>query len=113
MRPAVATVIKREFFLGLDLGQRRDHTAIAIIEPTDILTPERNPVTWEPVTSTRTSVRFLQRMPLHTPYTTIAEHVTASAANWPRWVNALSLSTQPVSACPSSMPSKSSMRPGV
>jgi len=75
MRPAVATVTKREFFLGLDLGQRRDRTAIAVIERADIMAPERNPVTWAPVVSTRASVRFLQRMPLHTPYTTISDHV--------------------------------------
>jgi hypothetical protein len=66
---------KREFFLGLDLGQRRDRTAIAVIERAEILAPHRDPITWAPITSLQTAVRFLQRMPLHTPYTAISEHV--------------------------------------
>src|SRR5215204_5048780 len=66
---------KREFFLGLDLGQRRDRTAIAVIERAEILALHRDPITCAPITSLQTAVRFLQRMPLHTPYTAISEHV--------------------------------------
>ncbi len=75
MRPASPTVTSREFFLGLDLGQRRDRTAIAIIERTEVMAPQRDPVTWAPLVAARVGVRYLQRMPLHTPYTAISEHV--------------------------------------
>ena len=37
----------REYFIGVDLGQVRDHTAIAVVERTDIRLPERDRVTWE------------------------------------------------------------------
>jgi hypothetical protein len=44
------------FYIGLDLGQRRDHTAIAVIQK---------------VVSQRLLVRHLERVPLGTPYTAV------------------------------------------
>ena len=35
-----------EYFIGLDLGQVRDHTAIAVLERTDVRLMERDRVTW-------------------------------------------------------------------
>jgi hypothetical protein len=73
IRPATA---KREYFLGLDLGQRRDRTAIAILERAEHVIAERDPVTWAPARVTTRDFRYRQRLPLHTPYTTVADHVT-------------------------------------
>ena len=67
MRPASPTVTSREFFLGLDLGQRRDRTAIAIIERTEVMAPERDPVTWAPLVAARVSLPYLQRCPCIRP----------------------------------------------
>jgi len=36
----------REYFIGVDLGQTRDHTAIAVVERTDIRLRERDWVMW-------------------------------------------------------------------
>lgn len=71
----MSRIAKQEFFIGLDLGQRRDRTAIAILERAEIVSAERDPVTWAPVNTTSTAVRFLRRLPLHTPYTAVANHV--------------------------------------
>lgn len=75
MLAANPAIHRREYFLGLDLGQRRDRTAIAILERADTTTGERDPVTWSIGRATTNHFRYLQRLPLHTPYTTIAEHV--------------------------------------
>jgi hypothetical protein len=50
------------FFVGVDLGQRRDHSAIALVE---------RPVLRE----TRFDVRGLERVPLGTPYPKVVERI--------------------------------------
>lgn len=73
-------VASREYFLGLDLGQRRDRTAVAIIERSHCVSATgRNPITWEPLRRIHHNVRFLQRLPLHTPYTAVSQHVAGMA----------------------------------
>ncbi len=63
------------YFLGIDLGQRRDHTAIAIVERRDermaFLTPQYAGV----------YVRHLERVPLGTPYPMVVERVRRILAN--------------------------------
>src|ERR1044071_5051909 len=46
------------FFVGVDLGQVRDPTAIAVLEASDVLL-----------------VRYLERIPLATPYAGVVEQV--------------------------------------
>lgn len=57
------------FYLGIDLGQRRDHTAIAVVERRDarlaFLAPQLGGV----------YVRHLERVPLGTPYPRVVERV--------------------------------------
>src|ERR1700733_11177591 len=48
------------FYLGLDLGQRHDPTAIAVVEGPDVI-----------------RVRHLERVPLGTPYPGVVERVRA------------------------------------
>lgn len=72
---SIPNVVVREYFIGVDLGQRRDRTAIAVIERADIASNQRNPVTYAPDLRTRRAVRHLERLPLDTPYTAIAERI--------------------------------------
>jgi hypothetical protein len=53
------------FYVGLDLGQRRDHSAIAVIERVE----RRQPC--GPSVFHRLLVRHLERVPLGTPYTAV------------------------------------------
>lgn len=77
--PVVANILAREYFIGVDLGQRRDRTAIAIIERAAIASIQRNPITYAPEQRTRQAVRHLERLPLDTPYTAIAERIARIA----------------------------------
>jgi hypothetical protein len=57
------------FYLGLDLGQKRDHSAVAIVERRDHCRA------WEPQTNYDLLVRHVERVPLGTPYPAIVEGV--------------------------------------
>ena len=72
-------MLRREFFIGVDLGQRRDRTAIVIIECAEIASNQRNAVTFAPDLRTRRAVRHIERLPLDTPYTVIAERIARLA----------------------------------
>ena len=65
----------REFFAGIDLGQRRDRTAIAIVERAEVISELPDPVTWQRARSMRHQVRHLERLPLGLPYTAVLEHI--------------------------------------
>lgn len=56
-------------FIGLDLGQKRDHSAIAVVERLD---PRPSSL---PVQKPEFRIRYLERIPLGTPYTNVAERV--------------------------------------
>jgi hypothetical protein len=58
-------------FSGLDLGQRNDHSALAIVDVVEITSPRRDPVTFAFGKSHRFDVRSVSRIPLGTPYTEI------------------------------------------
>jgi hypothetical protein len=60
-----------DFYVGLDLGQSNDYTALAVIQKVP---------TYDQVTGKHGShlhLRHLERFPLKTPYTAIADHVKA------------------------------------
>jgi len=63
------------FFVGVDLGQVHDPTAIAILERNLHWFTARDPVTWAPHKAARYTVRYLERVPLGTPYTEIGTRV--------------------------------------
>ena len=56
------------YFLGIDLGQRRDHSAIAILERHTRLTGERDPVSYRALDVTTLVLRHIERFPLNMPY---------------------------------------------
>ena len=64
-----------DYFIGLDLGQARDYTALAIVERRESVLNERDPVTWEWRRRTDYMVRWATRLPLGTPYLEVAENV--------------------------------------
>ena len=61
-------------YIGLDLGQAHDHTAIAVLERTEIPLG-RSPVTFEQIVETRYTFRHLERLPLGMDYPSIVQHV--------------------------------------
>lgn len=71
------------FFLGLDLGLRQDHSALAIIERAVLPTGDKNPVTWQHTTRVELRLRHISRWPLGTPYHQITNDLTARIAKQP------------------------------
>jgi hypothetical protein len=69
-----------EYFVGLDLGQVRDHTAIAVVERTDICSRERDRATWEFLRETRSYLRHLERVALGTSYPEVVRIVCGLVA---------------------------------
>lgn len=57
------------YYLGVDLGQRKDHTALAILQRWEASNGYDPPVT------RHLEVQYLERVPLGTPYTLIADRI--------------------------------------
>ena len=55
-------------YWGLDLGQSRDYTALAMVERAELFLDEVDPVTYERKMRRRFRVRYLRRVPLGTAY---------------------------------------------
>ncbi|MBI3208599.1 MAG: hypothetical protein HYZ37_06830 [Candidatus Solibacter usitatus] len=62
-------------FLGLDLGQRSDYSALSILEFHPHPSPQRHPATYEFLTNPKLHILSLTRFPLGTPYPKIAQAV--------------------------------------
>jgi hypothetical protein len=63
------------YYLGLDVGQKRDPAALVMVERSERLTGEVNKVTYERVREVRHVVRMAEAMPLGTPYPEVVERV--------------------------------------
>ena len=48
------------YFVGLDLGQSRDHSALAVVERADLVLDEIDHVTYDRLKERRYRVRFLE-----------------------------------------------------
>jgi len=57
------------YFLGLDLGQKRDHSAVAVVERID------HRRAFQGTAFQRLVVRYAERLPLGTPYPQVVERV--------------------------------------
>jgi hypothetical protein len=66
------------FFLGVDLGQARDFTAVAIVERAEVV-GEWDAAAYAYRKHTALRLRFLERMTLGTPYMEVAEKVAKFA----------------------------------
>lgn len=69
-------VAELNYFVGLDLGQRRDFTAIAILELESRFNGLRDALTFTHLTDTTLRLRWLERLPLGTSYPDVMNHVT-------------------------------------
>src|ERR1700719_1317706 len=67
--------MSRNYYVGLDLGQKGDYTAIAVVEEWEEAVGGVDRVTYEPKTTRRLDVRHLERVPLGTPYPEVVERV--------------------------------------
>ena len=65
------------FYLGIDVGQARDYSALAVVERRVTLTGVRDPITFLDHTAARIIVSHLERIPLHTSYADVVECVRA------------------------------------
>ena len=63
------------YFVGLDLGQSRDHSALAVVERADLVLDEIDHVTYARLMERRYRVRFLERVALGTPHPAVVERV--------------------------------------
>lgn len=64
------------YFIGVDLGQKHDYTAISILERAIIVEGERNPYNFERPTHTQYTIRYLERLPLEIPYPEIVDRIS-------------------------------------
>jgi len=74
--------IGSHFYVCVDLGQRNDRTAMAVLERWDEDTGEWNRVTWNRIKRRRFGVRWLEKMPLLTSYVDVVERVFQLARQW-------------------------------
>jgi hypothetical protein len=63
------------YFVGLDLGQSQDHSALAVVEREEFLLEEMDYATYERKRARRFRVRFLERLALGTAYPRVVERV--------------------------------------
>ena len=78
------------FYLGLDLGQSRDHSAIAIVEARHIPRNTLDPYTRAPLFDLRLRVKWLERLPLDLPYPEVVERVRQLVSQ-PEYVQQISV----------------------
>jgi len=69
------------YFIGIDLGQSQDYTAISVVERADIITGPRSHMTYEWPRDRVLTVRHLERFPLGTPYPDIIQAICRLARN--------------------------------
>ena len=62
------------YFVGLDLGQRRDYSALAVVERTELIL-DLDYVTYERRREMRYRVPFVERVRLGTPYPDVVQRV--------------------------------------
>ena len=64
-----------EYFVGVDLGQKQDFTALCVVERAEVMFDVRDLVTWECKRETRFELRYMERMKLRTPYPAVVERI--------------------------------------
>lgn len=64
-----------KFYVGLDLGQRQDHTALAVLERVEAVYPEVDPVTYARRKDVEYRLRHMERAPLGVGYVEIMRYV--------------------------------------
>ncbi len=67
------------YYLGLDLGQLRDHAALTLLEYRTVPSGTRDPYTWQWLFRRELNLRLVERFPLHTPYRQILDRLARLA----------------------------------
>ncbi len=67
--------IARDFYLGLDIGQAQDYTAITVVESLRLVSTVRDPLYLTFPESWQHRVRHMQRLPLQTPFHQVVDQV--------------------------------------
>lgn len=67
--------LKRQFYIGLDLGKKRDYSAIAVVEQCVWTAGDINPVSFAPKLERHTVLRHISRVKKETKYLQIVERV--------------------------------------
>src|SRR5947208_3700745 len=82
---------RTEYCFGLDLGQKRDYTALALVERCDVVYQERSAMTYKPFQKVEHRLRFLERLELGLPYpdvvTAVDEVITELRRSRGVWAN--------------------------
>ncbi len=65
--------IRNRFYIGVDLGQRRDHSAVAILESRLTSLRERDRITFQPLTERKCGLVHVDRIPLRTSFLRVVE----------------------------------------
>lgn len=67
--------LKRQFYIGLDLGKKRDYSAIAVVEQCVWTTGEKDPITFAPKLQRHTVLRHIEQVKLKTKYKDVVARV--------------------------------------
>ncbi len=81
--PHVRGTMQVSYFIGLDLGQKRDYTAIAVLEWHQYNTGELDPVSAQWRIASTLRLRWLERVPLHTAYTDVVNRLRNLLSQYP------------------------------
>jgi hypothetical protein len=83
---------KRQLVVGVDLGQKKDFTAVAVVERSDVVYQERSALTYRRYGKCEFRLRFLERLELGLSYPgvvdAISELVYKLKGPGPLWFNA-------------------------
>ena len=72
-----------EKFVGLDLGQKQNPTALCMVDRVDEMYDAKDPVTWDWLRSRRYHLRHLERFPLGMSYPDVVERVAKLVRSGP------------------------------
>ena len=76
----VEPALRSDFFTGLDVGQSQDPTALAVVEWAEEA-GEWDPATWAYRKMTALRLRYLERLPLGTPYPELVDRAILVACS--------------------------------
>ena len=65
------------YYVGLDLGQKRDYSAVIAIERVD------HRRAFQGTEFEKLNVRYIERLPLGTPYPVVVERMREIVGSWP------------------------------
>src|SRR5258705_6715441 len=73
---------RARIFVGLDLGQSQDPSALSVVERAEVFPGAMDWVTYDRRRPLRFRVRYLERMVLGTPYPKVVERVRQVVGRW-------------------------------